>query len=499
MIREKPRGFLYGTLGKKSRTRTDKKNFGCVCPSILGKSADGESAAASCIKLKLKLLKMTSIQLVQRKDAVQAKINALLNEAEQVHREVTPEEVAQMRDWKKEVKTYEQKIEDAIFIEEEKRSRKQQEAAPVILKNPEKGEQRTKAQLAKEFSFRKIIADKISGRNIEGLEAEMWQEGEKEAREAGKVIEGVALPGFLMGSAKGAAEKRADLTVADATYAGNVVQNTIGEVVEYLYPRTVLRDLGATFIGGLRDGFDLINQDAAGSATWEGEVDANAETNPTVAKTTVRPKRLGAYTVFSKQLVNQAVLDVEAWVRNDLGVAVGQALEVAAINGSGSAPIPRGVLNISGIGDVAGGTNGAVPTWANLVELETDINSANAPMGSRAYLTTPGINGLLKTVKKDAGSGIFVNENGMVNGYPMLFTSNVPSNLEKGSSGTVCHAIIFGNWEELYLLQWGGIDLVVNPYSLDTTSQVRVTINSWWDIAVRHKESFSAMQDALLS
>jgi hypothetical protein len=108
---------------------------------------------------------------------------------------------------------------------------------------------------------------------------------------------------------------------------------------------------------------------------------------------------------------------------------------------------------------------------------------------------------LLKTVKKDAGSGIFINEGGMVNGYPMLFTSNVPSTLTKGAGAgvSVCHAIIFGNWEELYLLQWGGIDLVVNPYSLDTTSQVRVTINSWWDIAVRHKESFSAMKDARLS
>ncbi len=205
-----------------------------------------------------------------------------------------------------------------------------------------------------------------------------------------------------------------------------------------------------------------------------------------------------AYTLFSKQLMNQAVIDVENWVRRELGIAVGQALEIAAINGSGSAPIPRGVLNISGIGDVAGGTNGLLPTWNHMVELETDINAANAPMGRRAYLTTPGVNGILKTVKKDAGSGIFINENGMVNGYPMLFTSNVPSTLTKGSNSD-CHAVIFGNWEELYVMQWGGIDLVVNPYSLDTTSQVRVTINSWWDIAVRHKESFSAMKDARLA
>lgn len=452
-------------------------------------------------KAKTKTFKMKKSDLLrQQRAAVQQKIDALLDTAETEKRSMTAEEVEQMKTLRTERDAFDPQIEAEVMIEEEKRNKMQRNAAPAFVQNPDKGEQRTKAQIAKDFSFRKIIADKVSGKPIEGLEREMWQEGEKEAREAGKVIEGVALPGFLVGKPKGAAEKRAnDLTVADAAYAGNLVQDTIGEVVEYLYPRTVLRDLGVTFISGLRDGFDLINQDGAGTATWEGEVDANAETNPTVAKTAVRPKRLGAYTVFSKQLVNQAVVDVEAWVRNDLGVAVGQALEVAAINGSGSAPIPRGVLNISGIGDVAGGTNGAVPTWANMVGLETAINAANGPMGRRAYLTTPGVNGLLKTVKKDAGSGIFVNENGSVNGYPMLFTSNVPSTLDKGTSTGVCHAILFGNWEELYMLQWGGIDLVVNPYSLDTTSQVRVTINSWWDIAVRHKESFAAMKDALLS
>lgn len=360
-------------------------------------------------------------------------------------------------------------------------------------------EARDKAALARQFSFRAAIAAAVKGQQLTGVEKELREEGEQEARSNGVSTEGIALPGFLVGKAKGAPEQRADLTVADATFAGNLVQNTIGEVVEYLYPRTVLRDLGANFITGLRDGFDLINQDGAATATWEGEVDAGAETNPTVAKTAVRPKRLGAYTIFSKQLVNQAVLDVENWVRAELGIAVGQALEVAAINGSGTAPIPRGILNISGIGDVAGGTNGAVPTWGNMVGLETAINAANAQMGRRAYLTTPGVNGLLKEVKKDAGSGIFINDGGMVNGYPMLFTSNVPSTLDKGTSSGVCHAVIFGNWEELYVMQWGGIDLVVNPYSLDTTSQVRVTINTWWDIAVRHKESFAAMQDALLS
>lgn len=455
-------------------------------------------------------MKSKKLQLQEKRGDLVDELKAI-NAAPANDGNLSDEQISRVAEIRTNITALDTQIETETFLEKEKAEQRQtivdndkeeQHKRIALLGGSPTGEseKRELAKIRKEFSFRSVISAASKGNIsiLKGVEREMIEQGEQEARSAKVNPEGIALPSLLVGSARGA-EKRADLTVADAAFAGNLVQDTIGEVVEYLYPRTVLRDLGATFISGLRDGFDLINQDGAATATWEGEVDANAETNPTVAKTAVRPKRLGAYTIFSKQLVNQAVVDVENWVRRELGIAVGQALEVAAINGSGSAPIPRGILNISGIGDVAGGTNGLVPTWANLVELETDINAANAPMGRRAYLTTPGVNGLLKTVKKDAGSGIFVNENGMVNGYPMMFTSNVPSTLDKGTSTGVCHAIIFANWEELYVMQWGGIDLVVNPYSLDTTSQVRVTINSWWDIAVRHKESFSAMQDALLS
>jgi HK97 family phage major capsid protein len=449
-------------------------------------------------------MKKQSLIFQEKRGEVQDKIDAILESVEKTETRTASE--AQMNDLKElrsQRDTLDQQIKDAQVVEAEQLAREQRTAATngfnVGAPRNQAGEAGETRNIAAQFSFRKVIDDQIKGRRTDGLEAEMIQQGEKEARTAGHSAEGIALPGMLVGKAKGAAEQRTALGITTAATAGDLVQAGVGEVVDYLYPRTVLRDLGASFKGPLRDGFDLINQDAGSSATWEGEVDANAETNPTVAKTAVRPKRLGAYTIFSKQLLNQAVLDVENWVRTDLGIAIGQALEVAAINGSGSAPIPRGILNISGIGDVAGGTNGLIPTWGNMVELETDVNAANAPMGRRAYLTTPGVNGVLKTIKKDAGSGIFINENGMVNGYPMLFSSNVPSTLTKGSASGICHAIIFGNWEELYVMQWGGIDLVVNPYSLDTTSQVRVTINSWWDIAVRHKESFSAMKDALIS
>jgi HK97 family phage major capsid protein len=440
-----------------------------------------------------------SLVLQRSLEEAQGKKKALLDAIESSEtRSATAAQMQELRELNNVIEGLPAQIQDAQLLEQELLRREEAKAKPTIAiatNINRKGEEADKRSMASTFSYRQVISDVLRGKNPTGVNAEVWQEGEQEARANGIAAEGIALPGFLLGKP----EKRTALGVTTAATAGDLVQATIGEFVPYLYPATVLSQLGATFMQGLRDGFDLINQDGGSTATWEGEVDANAETNPTVAKTQVRPKRLGAYTIFSKQLMAQGVIDVEAMVRNDLGIAVGQALEVAAINGSGSAPIPRGILNTSGIGDVAGGTNGAVPTWANLVELESDVNGANGPMGNRAYLTTPGMYGKLKTVTKDSGSGQFINTNGEINGYPAYFTTNVPSNLTKGTSSGVCHAIIFGNFEELYLMNWGGIDLVVNPYSLDTNSQVRVTINTWWDVALRRKALFSAMKDALLS
>ena len=395
-----------------------------------------------------------SDELKQERAAAKDMLLELVDKVSAEKRDFTSEEIQERKDLRAEIKKFDTLIENEIEAEQLRAEKAKRTAAPVVVPGApqdnasEKAEQR---KLRKSFSFAKTIHARMQNRPLSGVEAELNEAGMVEARDKGLNPEGIALPQFLVGKAKRQLtqqereiQQRTALGITTAATAGNLVEAEIGEVVEYLYPRTVLADLGATFISGLRAGFDLINQDAAGTANWEGEIDATAETNPTIAKTQVRPKRLGAHALFSKQLLLQSeVLDVENWVRTDLGSATGQALEVAALNGAGTGAIPEGILNMTGIGDVAGGTNGLVPTWPHFVELETDINAANAKMGRRAYLTTAGINGLTKgTIKKDAGSGQFVNDKGMVNGYPMLFTSNVPSTLDKGTSTGVCHAIL---------------------------------------------------------
>ena len=75
--------------------------------------------------------------------------------------------------------------------------------------------------------------------------------------------------------------------------------------------------------------------------------------------------------------------------------------------------------------------------------------------------------------------------------------ANVPSNLTKGTSSGVCSAIIFGNFNDLIIGQWGGTDILVDPYTGSGSGTIRVVVFADVDVAVRHAESFSATQDYL--
>ena len=105
--------------------------------------------------------------------------------------------------------------------------------------------------------------------------------------------------------------------------------------------------------------------------------------------------------------------------------------------------------------------------------------------------------GKLKQTDKASSFGEFILDGGEVNGYEFLLTNQVPSTLTKGSASNVCSAIIFGNWADLMMGMWGGLDLTVDPYSESTKGTIRVVAFQDVDVALRHAESFAAMQDAL--
>jgi hypothetical protein len=138
-----------------------------------------------------------------------------------------------------------------------------------------------------------------------------------------------------------------------------------------------------------------------------------------------------------------------------------------------------------------------------MIDLETEVATDNADVGSLAYLTNAKVRGKLKQTEKASDTAQFVWERGTeagfgeVNGYRAAVSNQVPGDLDKGTSTGVCSAVIFGNWADLIIAMWGTIDILADPYTGSTSGTVRVVALQDADIGVRHAESFAAMQDAL--
>lgn len=348
-----------------------------------------------------------------------------------------------------------------------------------------------------QFSIVRGIRSIMNNGGLDGLEREMHQEAIREAQRSGINLEGnFHIPAMVLNHG------RRDMTATggtDGSEGGASISTQLGSFIDLLYARLVLRGLGAQVLTGLQGNIalpKLVN----GSTPMNLAENAPApESNPTMDQIALTPHRASTFVEVSQQLMIQSSTDIEAMVRNDLLTSLALMFEARAINGTGIGNQPLGILNTTGIGSVAGGANGAAPTWAQMVALETAVASSNADVGTLGYLTNVNVRGKLKTTSVVEGQNGFIWSVGdtPINGHRVAVTTQVPNNLTKGTSAGVASAIIFGNFADLILAQWGGISVMANPYSRDTEGLIRLTINAYHDNAVRRPESFAAITDAL--
>jgi HK97 family phage major capsid protein len=287
--------------------------------------------------------------------------------------------------------------------------------------------------------------------------------------------------------------------VGTPTAGGNLVATDLlsGSFIDLLRNAMIIMGMGTRMLTGLQGNIAIPRQTGGGTAYWVAEAGTPTLGDQAFDQVPMSPKTVGARTQISRKLLLQSSVDIENFVRGDLATTLGLAIQAGAIQGGG-ANEPTGILQTAGIGVVAGGTNGLAPTWDHVVDLETAVSVANADVGTLAYLTNAKVRGVLKKTFVDAGSGIRVWQNGdtPLNGYRAGVTNAVPSNLTKGT-GTNLSAILFGNFADLLIGMWGGLDLQVDPYSAGNSGAVIVRAFQDVDVAVRHPESFAAMVDAI--
>lgn len=255
--------------------------------------------------------------------------------------------------------------------------------------------------------------------------------------------------------------------------------------------------LGATILPGLQGNLDAPTLGSKVTAAWLAENAALTASEPTFSVASMTPRRVTAQVKVSRQLIVQSP-QFEAYIQDELASALGYALDVAAIQGTGSNDDePRGIINTPGIGAVTLGTDGAAPTYAKIVELEEKPSTAGA--GELAFLASPAGRRRLRTIYENGTGSSPVWRSNFLLGHRAEVSTGVPDDLEKGE-GENLTAYICGEFRRLIIGVWGdGIAIIADPYSLAGDGMVAITALLYCDVALPNPGAFAAIKDATLS
>ena len=308
-----------------------------------------------------------------------------------------------------------------------------------------------------------------------GFEAEMNQEV---ALKRGKQPQGFYIPDFAWRDYD--PKMKRELTVGTNASGGFFAPSVqlADEFVEALRARMVLPGLGMRIMSGLNTKIQIPKISAGAAAAFVAESGDVADQTQTTAQITMVGRTLGARTDVSRLLLLESDPSIEQIVRDDLLAAVANKIEDVAIEG-GASNEPTGITQTSGIGSVAIGTNGGAPTWAAVTNLVKEVEIDNAAINgdTLAFLTNPKVKSKMANTVRVASTDSHMILNDpytMLYGYDIGITTNVPSDLTKGSTSGSCSALIFGDFSQLMMgVFGGGPDVLIDPYTNSASGNVR--------------------------
>lgn len=335
-------------------------------------------------------------------------------------------------------------------------------------------------QEAKRFSIVKAIRAMSTGD---------WSDAGLE-REASKAIESILSAKGIerAGSGKGfflpLEVQQRDMLVATAANGGNMVATNLRpqDFVGLLRNRTLSNELGVRRLSGLVGNADITKHTAGATGYWlASESTAITESQQTVGIIQLRPKNLGAYTEVTRQLLMQSTPDADMFVMEDLAGQLGVAIDAAIFAGSGASGQPTGITGTSGVGAVTGTSLGL----AGLIEFQTDVAGANALNANCRYVTTPTVAGLLSQRARIASTdSVTLWKGNILDGNVEGYQAHTSNNIAAGS-------MIFGDFSQAVLAEWGVLEIDVNPYANFTAGIQGIRAFYTCDVGVRVPGAFS--------
>lgn len=422
-----------------------------------------------------------SVQLKQTRTTKIGDWDALIKKVEGEKRDFTQEENDSISAFRTAVEKLDSEIENQEALE-----KRLADAAVAAGAGIVDGEAKEKASISKRFSINKMFRSALDNVSQDGAESEVQAIAEVENRNAG--IGGnnhggknrVMIPlSFLRATQQTVSQD-------SGNYGGQLVQNQAPKVVAGLEPKLWLQELGAEFMPGLTGGDVPMPVANSFGFEWLAEGANITGQKNTFTGPVLNPKRAGASVSISNRLINQSGVNTDELVRKLLSQGWENAINSAAINGAGGVA-PMGILNFAGVG-VAGDVAAVAADYAKITELQALIEEANSTDSKLAYLMHPKLKAALKMKSKDAGSGRFILEGNEVDGYRFVSTSLVPVG---DAAGTPVYPLIYGDFSQLFIGQWGAVSFLVNPYSEDLSDSVRITVNTYADVQIANPLAFA--------
>lgn len=332
------------------------------------------------------------------------------------------------------------------------------------------------------YSFLRAIASQAfpNDKRIQADSAYELELSQATAQASKQQARGIIIPYDML-------QTRAPLAAGTATAAAELVgtDHLAGSFIEVLRNRMVAMSLGTTMLTGLVGNVGIPKQDSSADAVWiDPEGADSTEAAYTTATVSLTPRTVGANIPYTRQLLLQSDPSVELLTRNDLAAKLALAIDLAVFYGTGANGQPSGIAT-----QVTQGTAfaAAVPTYGEIVDLESAVAVANADFGSMGYAVEPAMRGSFKQTEKFASTGMTIWEPGnTLNGYPAGVSSQI-------TSGDV----FFGNFSSGILGMWGGLDITVDPYSLSKSGSVLVVALQSVDYAIRWLEAFAWSNDGV--
>ena len=346
-----------------------------------------------------------------------------------------------------------------------------QAAAGVSSKSEARDIERT----SNSFSLSRAAASIISGKQLTGLEAEMKQEADREARACGLSLSGnIALPEKFLKRTSAAGNLQADKGIG----------TDVGEGIAALREATFLETLGCKVITGATANLRFPRISVGSAGTWEGEVDAINDSVQEHDDLTLTPKRVAATGMYSRQLLMQGGQSIDNLVVSDIAASLNSAIDAAAFGGTGTGGQPTGLLATTGIDDQADSTDAK----ALLLAMEAALYTNGAMGGDNVHIICSPT--AYKLIKSSALVGnvnaLYDMASQQANGYSIKGT-NFLTDVSTGVG-----RVVMGNYEQMILTYFGsGVDITVDPYSAGANAQVKIYANRFVDLAARQPKAFS--------